>query len=297
MAQVQSPLVGSARWALALGMTLLAIGGFGFFQLTRSYKARIDQARMPVAAISVIVAARDLHQGLAITQDDLFEIDIAPKYIPRGVLTSASHALGRMPRERILANEFLRTERLADVQRGAGLNAIIPRGMRAISVNVAHAQGGAGFVSPEDYVDVLLTMTDPHTEASTTTLVMEAVYVLAVDEWSAGATADDFHEGEMLDRVRQLRLQPSVTFAVTPVQAEHLAYAARQGQLQVMMRNGLDATGVGPDRQTVTLDSLFVEPPDIDAPRVGRDSRACEQIRIYRGDQVTYEAWGGGACL
>ena len=65
MAQVQSPLVGSARWALALGMTLLAIGGFGFFQLTRSYKARIDQARMPVAAISAIVAARDLHQGLA----------------------------------------------------------------------------------------------------------------------------------------------------------------------------------------------------------------------------------------
>ena len=82
------------------------------YNLITSYQVKIDEAKRPEDKVMVIVAARDLYQGVTINEEDLYAVQIPPKYLPEGVFLSPEHVVGRIPRERILANEFVRADRL-----------------------------------------------------------------------------------------------------------------------------------------------------------------------------------------
>lgn len=272
---------------LVVGITMLGAGGYGFFQLTSYYEQRIAEARKPPETIEVIVASRDLFQGIAINEDDLFQVDIEEKFVTSGVFRSADAVIGRMPRDRILANEFIREERLADAKAGLGLNAVIPRGFRAISLNIDNAQAGAGFVQPDNYVDVLVTINNPETREIETRPVLNAVFVLAVnDQTGAQEQTADGEEGPKRRKVR-----PSVTFAVTPEQAEQLAAAANEGTLQILIRNGLEPLTEEETLKGVSWDTLVPkkEEPKVVRPRNPKPEPEDNGLIIIRDRSVTIE--------
>ncbi|MCO4744322.1 MAG: Flp pilus assembly protein CpaB [Proteobacteria bacterium] len=282
---------GRALAVLGFGVLLLGLGGWGFYKMTTYYDNKIAEARRPPDTIEVIVSARDLFQGIAITEEDLFQIDIEEKFVPAGVYRSADHVIGRVPRDRILANEFVREERLADAKAGVGLNAFIPRGMRAISFNITNAAAGAGFVQPENYVDVLVTITNAETGERETRPVLQAVYVLAVNSHT-GVKTDPSPEGGKKKKKKR-RHAPSVTFAVTPDQAEVLTQATSEGALQILIRNGMDP-GVGEedvkDVVGFTFESLRPKPPPRPVrPKVAPKPVEPQGLIIQRGSRVTYE--------
>ncbi len=206
------------------------------FQLITGYQARIDEAKRPEDTVMVIVAARDLYQGVTVTEEDLYAVEIPPRYLPEGVFLSPDHVVGRIPRERILANEFVRANRLADPESGVGLNAVIPRGMRAISVNIADGKALSGFLNPGNYVDVLVTIAPESGNAKQkdveTKTLLQAVFVLGVNSRMGSESRE-----EAKKRGAQ---QPSVTLLTTAEQAEELAFAENQGQLRLLLRNDLD---------------------------------------------------------
>ena len=115
------------------------------YQLFTTYQARIQEASKEEETRWVIVAASDLYQGVAIREEDIYAVKIPPRFLPldgrdqAGIFGTPEGVIGRYPRERILSNEFIREDRLSDPEAGIGLNAIIPRGMRALSINI---QGG-----------------------------------------------------------------------------------------------------------------------------------------------------------
>ena len=121
-----------------IGLGALVVLGVGFYFMLQSYSKQITNANQREATTYVIVAYTDLYQGVTIMEKDLFAVEIPPKYLYQqggaesGLFNSPEHVVGRIPRERILANEFIREERLADPESGTGLNALIPRNMRAI---------------------------------------------------------------------------------------------------------------------------------------------------------------------
>lgn len=278
---------------LGLGVLMLAGGGYGFYKLTDYYETQIEQARRPPDTIEVIVAARDLFQGIAITEDDLFQVDIEQKFVPAGVYRSADHVIGRVPRDRILANEFIREERLADAKAGLGLNALIPRGFRAISLNITNAQAGAGFVRPENYVDVLVTIRHPETNETETRPVLQAVYVLAVDDTTGKDLSAEPETEEEKKKKKQTRQAPSVTFAVTPAQAEQLAQASVVGALQILIRNGMEPM---PEEDPSAVagfswEALAPKPKPRPRPRPKPTEPEPEPtgLIIQRGDKVTFE--------
>lgn len=282
-----------AIMVLGLGVAMLAGGGYSFWQMTTYYDAKIADARRPPDTIEVIVSARDLFQGIAITEDDLFQIDIEEKYAPAGIYRSADHVIGRVPRDRILANEFVREERLADAKAGVGLNAFIPRGMRAISLNIANAQAGAGFVQPENYVDILVTITNAVSGARETRPVLQAVYVLAVNDNTGVRTDAPPEEGQEGKKRKKRGQAPSVTFAVTPEQAEVLAQATTEGTLQILIRNGMDPSLGEEDPDAVTSFSFETLKPQ-PKPRVRPKAKPApppepQGLVILRGGSVTYE--------
>jgi len=251
----------------------------GLYQLIHSYQVKIDEARKPEDTVMVIVAARDLYQGVTITEDDLFMIDIPPRHLPDGVFLAPEHVVGRIPRERILANEFIRADRLADPESGIGLNAVIPRGMRAISVDIADGQALSGFLNPTNYVDVLVTVTPEggSREPETSTLE-QAVFVLGVNSRMNEEKAEEATQ-------RRGKHRPSVTLLVTAEQAEKLAQAEAVGRLQLTLRNDLDINYA--ELHGIDVNALRSK---LEMPKPVRSRPRGEPkgstLRIIRGDKV-----------
>jgi Flp pilus assembly protein CpaB len=210
-----------------------AIASVVIYFVISSYQRELLTVTKPDQVVEVIVAKHDIWQGKTISaEDDLAKVELPLDYVPDSVLRTAEQASGRVPRERILAHEFIREERLADPEAGIGLNAIIPRGMRALSINISDGSAVSGFLNPGNYVDTLVTIEgDDAREAETRTL-LQAVTVLAVNN-RLGNTA------ESLERAR-----PSVTLAVTPDLAEKLTHAVAQGEVTLTLRNDIDVTHV-----------------------------------------------------
>lgn len=228
---------GRARAALFLLASLMAAVAFTLvvFKLIQGYQEALVEAEQKAETRTVVVAARDLHQGQTLNEEDLVPTEVPPAFIPETTFQYREDVIGRVPRERVLAGEFIREERLADPESGIGLNAIIPRGMRAVSINITDGSAVSGFLNPGNYVDVLATLASANERADKTVTLMQAVYVLAVDDRMGGDYASRRSEGAV---------RPSVTLAVTPEQAERLAHAHIKGDVTLTLRNDIDVTQV-----------------------------------------------------
>ncbi len=272
----------------ALGFTIVAVaaGALSLYMLATigfQYEAKITEAQKPEETVMAMVASRDLYQGITITDEDIYAIEIPPRYLPENVFLSPDHVVGRIPRERILANEFVRVDRLADPEMGQGLNAVIPRGMRAISVDINNGQALSGFLNPTNYVDVLVTAhPEDEGEEPITQTILQAVFVLGVNSLAAGETKETTRE-----RGKQ---KPSVTFLVTAQQAEEIAHAEVTGEVRLALRNDQDidlanTTGVMSvdelRNRMRTQPEVYVAPPVVDEPG--------QTVLVYRGPDL--EEW------
>ena len=217
---------------LSFGAALVA--AFVIYVVIISYQRELVTASAPVELNQVMVAAKDMWQGKTIEETDLAMTELPPEYIPDEALKTPEQAVGRVPRERILAHEFIRNERLADPAAGLGLNAIIPRGMRAMSINITDGSAVSGFLNPGNYVDVLVTIEGEENKPAETVTLLQAVTVLAVNNRLGDAQAT----------VGEAAARPSVTLAVTPDLAEKLTHAIVQGSVTLTLRNDIDVTQV-----------------------------------------------------
>ncbi len=211
-----------------------AVASIFIYLIIRSYQQELQTAQAPDETTTVMVAARDMWQGITIEAGDLAMIELPPEYVPESVLRQPEQAVGRVPRERILSQEFIREERLADPEAGVGLNAIIPRGMRAISINISDGSAVSGFLNPGNYVDVLVTISGDESREAETNTLLQAVTVLAVNNRLGNSSSESTGD----------RSKASVTVAVTPDLAEKLTHAVAQGTVTMTLRNDIHVTHV-----------------------------------------------------
>jgi pilus assembly protein CpaB len=273
-------MAGSQNVAIGFigGAVLVAAGAiYGVFTLLERGQPSEVETTKEVKTVTVVAASRTLYQGVSITPEDLFVLDVPPEYLPlvvegetsevkkAEVFSSRELVVGQVPRERVLKNEYIRPERLADGSSGVGLNAVIPRGMRAVSLELRGSDAVTGFLMPGNYVDVLVTMEDELKRLSTETL-LQAVFVLGVN-----SKAENESEIDAAERGKQ---RPSVTFLVTPKQAEELVFADELGSVSLALRNVQD----------VTYESLSAT--DL-AALLDRYKRAPEAVAITRIKTVT----------
>jgi pilus assembly protein CpaB len=254
---------------LVLALVAGAAATIMVFQLIQSYKARIADAQKPEETEMVIVAAGDLFPGVTIAESDIVGVQVPKKYVPDDAFTSPELVVGRIPRERILANEFIRPQRLADGEAGVGLNALVPPGMRALSLNVSEGAAVSGFLEPGNRVDLLVTIHDEDGGPSETLTFLQTVPILAVNSrmLKEGDTVLDPNTPEGKEQLEQQQKQqaqrrasPSVTLAVTPEQAETVAHASRQGVIRLTLRSDIDTEIATTD--VITTSDLFpAEPP------------------------------------
>ncbi|MGA3040646.1 MAG: Flp pilus assembly protein CpaB [Bryobacteraceae bacterium] len=177
----------------------------------------------------LILAARELEPGTLIRDADIRVGDWTGT-IPEGVLRKKEDIVDRGVLSPILSGEPIMETRLALKGGGAGLAALIPKGMRAVAIRVNEIVGVAGFAVPGMRVDVLVCGSPPGaaTLGAVTQTLLQNVQVL-----SAGQNFQKDAEGKPVS-------VPVVNLLVTPPQAEMLSLAANQTSIQLVLRNPLD---------------------------------------------------------
>jgi pilus assembly protein CpaB len=148
--------------------------------------------------------------------------------MPQGAPRRKADVIGHGVIIPISKGEFILPNRLAGENAGAGLPALIPPGMRAVSVRVNEVVSVAGFVTPGTRVDVLLTGSPSGSGEQQTTTVLQNVAVLA-----SGHTLERTSTGEAQNTA-------VITLLVTPDDAQRLTLAAKEGTIQLALRNPLD---------------------------------------------------------
>lgn len=300
-----------------LGVAVVAAlsGGVVIFQLVKSYENRIAEMKKPEPTVQAVLAARELFKGHPITEEDIVVIDVPPRFLPGGdpknIFGTPQNVIGRVPREHILPNEYIRETRLADPETGVGLNAIIPRTWRAISVNVKDGAALSGLLQPGSYVDVVVTITPDEGEkvAETHTLV-QAVYVLAVNdqtERSAAAAAAETDPRKKKEKAKNTRrFKPSVTLAVRPHQAEAIAHAEKVGDITLTARR-IDEVEFVENLTGTTGDELAgyekPAPPPVEPPKTPKGPAKAPPppppkdegptLQITKGTKTTTVSMGG----
>ena len=211
---------------LMIGFVALAMGAFVSFVVYRNLQSHPASNAGP--GEEILVAATDLQVGAKIEEKDVKFVHFVSADLPAGVFHFKNKVVGRGVVLPITKGEFILTSKLAGENAGAGLPALIPPGMRAVSVRVNVTTSVAGFVLPGTRVDVLLTGNPGGSSEQQTTTVLENVAVIAT--------------GQRLERNSSGEPQttPVITLLVSPDDAQKLTLASSQGKIQLALRNPLD---------------------------------------------------------
>ena len=179
----------------------------------------------------VVLASRDLPLGKVLEEADLMIVEWPANAVPAGYAGSVQELVGRSLMTNVQTNEAVLVTKLADSGL-LGMIPLIPAGMRAMSVKVDEVVGVAGFVTPQTRVDVILIMTPPGTRDPISKVILQNIQTLA-----AGQEIRETEDGSPITVT-------VVTVLVTPEEAERLALAAKEGQIQMALRNTLDQEDV-----------------------------------------------------
>jgi pilus assembly protein CpaB len=213
---------------LMIGGLALAVGLLVSYSVYNKLRT-IATADTNAAGSPVLVAAEDIQVGSKLSANDVKVITVPQTAIPPGAFASAAKVVGRGAILPLSKGDFILSSKLAALNAGSGLPAMIPQGMRAVSVRVNDVVSVAGFVQPGSHVDVLAT--GSHGNEHETATALENVLVLAV--------------GRSLDRNADAASAPVITFALSPDDAQKLALVSQEARIQLALRNPMDTKKEG----------------------------------------------------
>lgn len=281
---------GGRSRAIAFLVGSLLLAGVAVMLVTavvRRSERRLEEATAPGQNVEVVVATRDLYMGLPITAEDVSVRSLSRDMVPRDTtFATLEDLLGRTPRERILANEPIREERLARPDAGVGLNAIVTPGKRGMTIATDTETGIAGLLQSGNYIDVIVTIApeDPTAVGAkwVTETILQGIKVLAVGSQitpegrtPAPAPAEGASRTSSKTKADAAarKLKPSITLEVTPEEAEKLALAMSRGEIRVVLRSDIDILQIDSHGLT-TADQLIGVAADVDPTPIRRRDAA-----------------------
>ncbi len=239
------------------------------------YKKMQQQAKSvpPPTMTQLVVAATRLSLGARLRPQDLRVVSWPSTAPLAGSFGRVEDCAGRAVIQPVAENEPILEENLAPKDAGVGLPAVIPEGMRAVSVRVDDVVGVAGFAMPGTMVDVQVTGDFGGT--SVTHTILEYVRVLA-----AGQRVEQDKEGKP-------QTVNVVTLLVDPAQADKLTMASTSGRIHLSLRNTIDTKKV--ESPPVYMTSLFGGAPRPQTVAGKRPTQVRVEppvvIEVIRGDK------------
>lgn len=178
--------------------------------------------------VSVVVALKSIPENTLITVDMLELKKLPAEAVNTLAFKKGLDVQGKVTNTRIEANEQILTTNVNEVgKEGGGLNYTLPKGKRAITVEVNDITGVAGFIKKGNYIDVVASLMFDigNTKTAKTILLLQNVMVL-----STNTSLKDQKAGSYTN----------ITLAVTPDEAVKLFYAQTNGKLTAILRPVLE---------------------------------------------------------
>ena len=211
-----------------IGIIAVIVANSWFSGLEQGQERALDGSAQ--GSVDIVVATQPLDFGTALTDQNLRLTRWPAASVPQGAFRTIDQALAnnRVAIRPIVPGEPVLAGKVSGADGRATLSALLPPGMRAVSVPVDAIRGVSGFVLPGMAVDVILTRRMGGPGATSDDLrsdvILENVQVLAVDQ-----TSDD-SSGEP-------RVSQTATLAVSLLDAQRLAVAEELGTVSLALRN------------------------------------------------------------
>lgn len=201
----------------------------------------IIEKEVEVSSTKVLVSRMDVRIGTLLTPDDFEWADWPERAVHEGYFTQDDNPdaietlSGSVVKTALLKGEPVVAQKIVKKGETGFMAALLGRGMRAISVEISPETASAGFILPDDRVDVILTY-DVETvgdrgvsEETVTRTVIENARVLAIDQIFGEMDGTPVLTGS------------TATLELEPKQAELLAHASRLGTISLALRSVADA--------------------------------------------------------
>ena len=235
---------------IALGVAII-LGVVAVF-LANSYLSGRERqlANSPEGMVRVAVAAMPLAYGTDISPDKIKFVQYPQASLPPGTFKSMAELLPEGKRRVVLrpiqVNQPLMAADLSGEGQNASIAALLPDGMRAATVSINDVSGVAGFVKPNDTVDVLITRQPIGGDGAAqgqqvTDVLLQNIRVIAMDQAAASNG--------------QPAVSRTATLELTPIDAQKIALGQQLGQLSLVLRKPGEEQNI-PNVQTVSLDDL-----------------------------------------
>jgi pilus assembly protein CpaB len=234
---------------VVLGVALAA-GGVAAFLASGHHEAAAPAPPPPpppLETVDVLVAKTDLGRGQVIGDGDVDwqtwpAAAANPSFIKKTERPDGIHQfVGAIVRVPVATGEPIRDPAVVFAKGSGFMAAILPKGMRAVAMEVSAESGAGGFILPDDHVDIVLTRRDKAAEKVTgvekfiSESILRNVRVLAIDQ------AVEEKAGQ------KVVVGKTATLEMTPDQAETLALSHQLGTLSLALRSLVDSQSSTPE--------------------------------------------------
>ena len=193
----------------------------------------------------LLVASTALKYGMEITPETVQEVDWPANALPQGSFNSIAELVSggkRLVLSPMAANEPILLSKISGKDGRASLSNLLEPGKRAVTIRVDDITGVAGFVTPGDRVDVLLTREKSPPAAAngdataatgaapelSSEVILQNVKVLTADQSADQSSV-------------QAAVAKAVTVEVSTDDAQKVALAQQLGTLYLLLRSAGDA--------------------------------------------------------
>ncbi|NOZ66899.1 MAG: Flp pilus assembly protein CpaB [Alphaproteobacteria bacterium] len=228
--------------------------------------------------MKVLIAAGNMPVGHFIKAEDLAwqswpDETVHDSYIQQGAGTKIENFVGAVATTSMASGEPILNNRLIKPGNRGFMAAVLPPGMRAISVRITATSGNAGFVFPGDKVDILLTHEVEVNSANRNTArvsetVLKNVRVLAINQRTDNPTHTP-------------SIGKTATLEVSAKDAEKISLIKSMGELTLILRSigneTKDESSLVAENSTITWDS------EVSKQISGSTNNAKLSVDVFRG--------------
>ncbi len=220
--------------------------------------------------VSVLVAKQQIPKGTtgaSAVSGNLLQTEKVPRSVlPADARTDDTGLNGLVASSAIAKGQFIVKDSFVAASQVDGFSTTVKGGKEAISLSVDTTHGVAGFIEPNDSINVLLTFDAEDKLGSagtlkTTAFLIPGLRVLAVGSTTAGTTAPQPTNGTTDTTAAPAAQQGLITVEATPRQAEQIAHAMNLGTIMLSLNPpNFDPTNFKSPAEVVEAFNLFDQP-------------------------------------
>jgi pilus assembly protein CpaB len=291
------------NWKTWIPLALAIVLGLAAAMIARSALNRNRVVGTPQPkTVKIVVIKGHAAPGQELTGDLLALGPIAADVPPPGAFSDVGQVVGRVAGTPMFNGQPVLEDLLTPRGAGTGLQALLPRGMRAITVAVDETSGLAGLLMPGSRVDVISTLNGSNKDETLAATIVQDVLVQAVGQRLAAQPPVE----------KDAQAARTVTLVVSPRDAEAIELASSMGRTRLVLRGmndrgQADSVGVtvvqlrGIDKERPGMPVVVVNTPPVSVPTTNpvepktglagdpfsEEARPKRTVTVFRGGAKT----------